>query len=47
MKLLDLFSGIGGFSLAAEYNNIETVGFVEKDAFCQKVLKNTGQLLKS
>ena len=33
MKLLDLFSGIGGFSLAAEYNNIETVGFVEKDAF--------------
>ena len=39
MKLLDLFSGIGGFSLGAEYNNIETVGFVEKDAFCQKVLK--------
>ena len=39
MKLLDLFSGIGGFSLGAEYNNIETVGFVEKDVFCQKVLK--------
>ena len=39
MKLLDLFSGIGGFSLGAEYNNIKTVGFVEKDAFCQKVLR--------
>ena len=39
MKLLDLFSGIGGFSLGAEYNNIETIGFVEKDAFCQKVLR--------
>ena len=39
MRLLDLFSGIGGFSLGAEYNNIETIGFVEKDAFCQKVLR--------
>jgi DNA (cytosine-5)-methyltransferase 1 len=39
MKLLDLFSGIGGFSLAAECNNIETIGFVEKDIFCQKVLQ--------
>ena len=39
MKLLDLFSGIGGFSLAAEYNNIETIGFVEKDKFCHKVLQ--------
>ena len=39
MKLLDLFSGIGGFSLGAEYNNIKTVGFVEKDAYCQKVLR--------
>ena len=39
MKLLDLFSGIGGFSLGAEYNNIETIGFVEKDVFCQKVLR--------
>ena len=39
MKLLDLFSGIGGFSLAAECNNIETIGFVEKDKFCHKVLQ--------
>ena len=38
-KLLDLFSGIGGFSLGAERNGIETIGFVEKDEFCQKVLK--------
>jgi len=38
-KLLDLFSGIGGFSLAAEQNGIETIAFVEKEKFCQKVLK--------
>ena len=38
-KLLDLFSGIGGFSLAAEQNGIETMAFVEKEKFCQKVLK--------
>jgi len=37
-KLLDLFSGIGGFSLGAEANGIPTVAFVEKDPFCQKVL---------
>jgi DNA (cytosine-5)-methyltransferase 1 len=38
MKLLDLFSGIGGFSLAARWANIETIQFVEKDEFCKKVL---------
>lgn len=38
MKLLDLFSGIGGFSLAARWANIETIQFVERDKFCQKVL---------
>lgn len=38
MKLLDLFSGIGGFSLAARWAAIETIQFVEKDKFCQKVL---------
>lgn len=43
MKLLDLFSGIGGFSLAAHWLGWETVAFVEKDEFCQKVLrKNFG-----
>jgi DNA (cytosine-5)-methyltransferase 1 len=35
---LDLFSGIGGFALACEWNGIETIGFVEIDKFCQKVL---------
>jgi len=38
-KLLDLFSGIGGFSLAASWCGIETIGFVEIDKFCQKVLR--------
>ena len=41
LKLLDLFSGIGGFSLGLESTGyFETIGFVEKDEFCQKVLKN-------
>ena len=40
LKVLDLFSGIGGFSLGLESTGeFETVGFVEKDKFCQKVLK--------
>jgi DNA (cytosine-5)-methyltransferase 1 len=38
MKLLDLFSGIGGFSLAAHWASIETMQFVEKDENCQKIL---------
>jgi DNA (cytosine-5)-methyltransferase 1 len=38
MKLLDLFSGIGGFSLAARWAGIQTIQFVEKDKFCKKVL---------
>jgi DNA (cytosine-5)-methyltransferase 1 len=46
LKLLDLFSGIGGFSLGLESTGgFETIGFVEKDKFCQKVLKNIGQTL--
>ena len=36
---LDLFSGIGGFALACEWAGIETIGFVEIDKFCQKVLR--------
>jgi hypothetical protein len=41
MKLtkLSLFSGIGGDDLASEWAGIETVCFVEKDKYCQKVLK--------
>lgn len=38
MKMLDLFAGIGGFSLAAHWLGWETVAFVEWDKFCQKVL---------
>ena len=40
LRLLDLFSGIGGFSLGMEATKrIKTIGFVEKDKFCQKVLQ--------
>jgi DNA (cytosine-5)-methyltransferase 1 len=40
LSVLDLFSGIGGFSLGLESTGgFETIGFVEKDKFCQKVLK--------
>ena len=40
LKVLDLFSGIGGFSLGLESTGFfETMAFVEKDEFCQKVLK--------
>ena len=37
LKVLDLFSGIGGFSLGLESTGyFKTLGFVEKDKFCQK-----------
>jgi len=41
LKLIDTFSGIGGFSLAAEQivGGFETVGFVECEPYCQKILK--------
>ncbi len=39
MKHLDLFSGIGGFALAAKWAGIETVAFCEIDDFACKVLK--------
>jgi len=35
---IDLFSGIGGFALAAKWAGIKTVQFVEIDKFCQQVL---------
>jgi len=39
LQHLDLFSGIGGFALAAQMvGGIETRQFVEIDPFCQKVL---------
>lgn len=40
LKVLDLFSGIGGFSLGLERTGgFETVAFCEIDPFCQKVLR--------
>lgn len=42
MRHLDLFSGIGGFALAAQWvwgDKHEIVSFCEIDKFCQKVLK--------
>ena len=38
---LDLFSGIGGFALAARWTGrIETVAFCDNDSFCQRILHN-------
>ena len=40
-QLLDLFSGIGGFSLGLERSgNFKTVAFCEIEPFCRSVLKN-------
>jgi DNA (cytosine-5)-methyltransferase 1 len=36
---IDLFSGIGGFTLAARWNGFRTVGFCERDEYCQAVLR--------
>jgi len=36
---IDLFSGIGGFALAAEWAVFKTVVFCEKEKFCQELLK--------
>jgi DNA (cytosine-5)-methyltransferase 1 len=38
MRMIDICAGIGGFSLAGHWAGWETVEFVEKDKFCQKVL---------
>jgi DNA (cytosine-5)-methyltransferase 1 len=39
VKVLDLFSGIGGFSLGLERAGMETVAFCEFDEHAQKVLR--------
>jgi len=41
LRLLDLFSGIGGFSYAAEQivGGFTTVQFVERDLYCQRILR--------
>lgn len=38
MRHLDLFSGIGGFALAAQWMGWETVGFCEKENYAKRVL---------
>ena len=44
-KIVDLFSGIGGFSYAAEQlvGGFQTIAFVEQDDYCQKVLRKHWQ----
>lgn len=40
MNHLDLYTGIGGFTLAAEWNGLNTIGFSEIDEWCiNNVLK--------
>jgi DNA (cytosine-5)-methyltransferase 1 len=39
MNVLDLFSGIGGFSLGLERAGMRTVAFCECDPYCQRVLR--------
>jgi DNA (cytosine-5)-methyltransferase 1 len=39
LRMIDTFSGIGGFSLAARWlGGIETVQFVEREPYCQRIL---------
>ena len=39
MKILDLFSGIGGFSLGLERAGFKTIAFCEIDKYCKLVLQ--------
>lgn len=38
MKVVDLFSGIGGFSLGLERAGMETIAFCEQDEYCKKII---------
>ena len=40
LRMIDTFSGIGGFSLAARWlGGIETVQFVEREPYCRTILR--------
>jgi DNA (cytosine-5)-methyltransferase 1 len=39
LNVLDLFSGIGGFSLGLERAGMRTVAFCERDEYCRAVLR--------
>ena len=45
-KLLDLFSGIGGFSLGLERVGFKTVAFCETDRYCKEVLQKNWKGIK-
>ena len=38
MRVLDLFSGIGGFSLGLHWAGMRTVAFCERDPWCRRIL---------
>lgn len=40
LRVIDAFSGIGGFTLAAErLGGFQTICFIEREPYCQKILK--------
>ena len=43
MKVLDLFSGVGGFAIAAHWAGFQTTQFVEIEPFCQQILSKLFQ----
>ena len=43
LAVLDIFSGIGGFSLGLEKAGMRTIAFCEINSFCQKILKKHWQ----
>ena len=43
LTVLDIFSGIGGFSLGLEKAGMKTIAFCENNIFCQEVLKTHWQ----
>lgn len=38
MRVLDLFSGIGGFSLGLHWAGMRTIAFCERDSWCRSIL---------